>query len=278
MERVHSIRNRVYEEADAPPNFEKLGVEVISGRARFLDPHTLEVQSKGGVARLTSRRFVVATGSSFPALPRLETDGSEVSLLTNETLFELEKRPKHLLVLGAGPIGVEMAQAFQRLGSSVTVAGHGSEILPRDDRELAGMLREQLRGEGIRFLFGTEIVRIEEAPHGPQAASGSKRTPCSRQSGANPTSRTCSSRRPVSDPVRRGIEVNLRCQSSARHTYAAGDVAGRIPLHAYGRAHGESRGDQCDPARPGANRRAPTWSGSRFPIRNWRKSERPKPS
>lgn len=158
MDRVRSIQDHIYADADAPPNFEKLGVEVIPGRAHFLGPHSVGIEVNGGNRKLTSRYFVVATGSS-PRVPQLEIDGS-VPTLTNETIFELDRLPKRLLVLGAGPIGIEMAQAFQRLGSSVTVATHGGGILGRDDRELAATLLERLKGEGIRFLMDTEIVRF----------------------------------------------------------------------------------------------------------------------
>jgi pyruvate/2-oxoglutarate dehydrogenase complex dihydrolipoamide dehydrogenase (E3) component len=160
MARVHSIRRHIYTEADAPPNFQKLGVEVISGRARFLEPHAVEVESDTGVRMLTSRSFIVATGSS-PRVPRFESDAS-VPVLTSETLFEVERRPERLLVLGAGPIGIEMAQAFQRLGSAVVVMSRGGEILGRDDRELAGLLRGRLEAEGVRLMLGTEIVRIAQ--------------------------------------------------------------------------------------------------------------------
>ena len=225
MERVHSIRNHIYEEADAPPNFEKLGVEVIAGRARFLDPHALEVQSNGEVRKLTSRYFVVATGSS-PRMPRLETDGS-VPVMTNETLFDLEKRPQHLLVLGAGPIGIEMAQAFQRLGSSVTVAGDGSGILRRDDRELAEMLREHLTCEGIRFLFGVEIVRIEKGAAWTASGERIEADAVLAAVGRTANVEKLQIEKAGVQSNEKGIEVNRRCQSSVSHIYAAGDVAGR---------------------------------------------------
>ena len=98
LDRVHSIQERIYADADAPPKFEKLGVEVIPGSARFIGPHAVEIEANGTARRLTSRYFVVATGSS-PSRPRLETDGS-VPVLTNETIFDLDRLPKRLLVLG----------------------------------------------------------------------------------------------------------------------------------------------------------------------------------
>jgi pyruvate/2-oxoglutarate dehydrogenase complex dihydrolipoamide dehydrogenase (E3) component len=225
MDRVHSIRERIYADADAPPNFEKLGVEVIPGHARFLGPHAVEIEANGGTGTLTSRYFVVATGSS-PFMPQLETDGT-VPVLTNETIFELDRLPKRLLVLGGGPIGIEMAQAFQRLGSSVTVATHGGGILGRDDRELAATLLEHLQGEGIRFLLETEVVRLQ---HGAaQTASGERIEADALLAAIGRRANLERLHLEAAGVGRndRGISVNRRCQSSATHIYACGDVAGR---------------------------------------------------
>ncbi len=225
MDRVHSIRDHIYADADAPPNFEKLGVEVIAGRARFLGPHAVEIEANGGARKLTSRYFVVATGSS-PRTPSLETDGT-VPVLNNETIFELDRLPRRLLVLGAGPAGLEMAQAFQRLGSSVTVVSHGGGILGRDDPELAAILLEHLRGEGIEFLLDTEIVRLKAgAAH---AARGVRVEADALLAavGRSPNVETLHLDAAGVLMNDRGILVNRRCQSSARHIYACGDVAGR---------------------------------------------------
>ncbi|MCW5978405.1 MAG: FAD-dependent oxidoreductase [Bryobacteraceae bacterium] len=226
MERVHSIRNHIYAEVDAPPNLEKLGVEVMPGRARFLDPHALEVQSDEGVRRLTSRYFIVATGSS-PRIPSLQTDGS-IPVLTNETLFELQSRPRRLLVLGAGPIGIEMAQAFQRLGSCVTVVSHSDGILGRDDRELAGMLLERLRGEGIRFLLGAELARIENSAAWTASGEPIEADAVLAAIGRKPNLESLQLDRAGVRTDEKGIAIDRRCRSSAKHIYAAGDVAGRF--------------------------------------------------
>src|SRR5205823_3858936 len=132
-------RRRIYDDADAPPNLEKLGAEVILGSARFCDPRTIEVQKSSGISiRLTTRSFIIATGS------RPKTPNFAESTLTNETIFELESQPKHLLIIGAGPVGVEMAQAFRRLGSEVTIVVRGNRILTRDDPEQTRQLQEYL--------------------------------------------------------------------------------------------------------------------------------------
>ena len=161
MGRVHAIREHIYDEADAPPNMAKLGVEVSAGRARFLDENSVEILDSQTQARrvVTARSFVIATGSrpKIPNIPGLE----RIPLLTNENLFEIREQPKRLLVLGAGPIGIEMAQAFRRLGSVVTVVDRGAHILGHDDRELTRMLEQALREEGVEFRLGTGVERVE---------------------------------------------------------------------------------------------------------------------
>jgi Pyruvate/2-oxoglutarate dehydrogenase complex, dihydrolipoamide dehydrogenase (E3) component, and related enzymes len=158
MARVHSIREQIYQEADAPPNMQKLGVEVRAGVTRFLDPHTIEIHENGRVEKLTSRYIVIATGS-VPHMP--EVEGAPGRILNNETLFDLDRLPRRLVILGAGPVGIEMAQAFRRLGSDVTVVNRGKGILGHDDVELTSLLLDHLRQEGIRFVFGAEVERIE---------------------------------------------------------------------------------------------------------------------
>ncbi len=225
MERVHSVREHVYADADAPPNLERLGAEVIPGRARFVGPHAVEIDANGGTRTLSSRYFIVATGSS-PRLPAFDTDGT-VPVLTNEAIFELDRLPEHMLVLGAGPVGIEMAQAFQRLGSSVTLVTRGGGILGRDDRELAATLLEHLRGEGIRFLLDTRIVRIQSG--GAQTANGARVAADALlvAAGRRPNLERLGLESAGVETNDRGIVVNHRCQSSTRHIYACGDVAGR---------------------------------------------------
>jgi pyruvate/2-oxoglutarate dehydrogenase complex dihydrolipoamide dehydrogenase (E3) component len=138
---------------DSVERFEGLGCTVIRARAAFADARTVEA---GGQA-VRARRFVVATGSRAALPPILGLDA--VPHLTNETVFGLTDRPGHLVVLGGGPIGIEMAQAFRRLGSEVTLIER-AEILPRDEPEAAGLLREVLRREGLRVLEGAAVAAI----------------------------------------------------------------------------------------------------------------------
>lgn len=225
MARVHSIQERIYEHADAPPNFEKLGVEVVAGRARFLDPHTVEVGVNGATRKLSSRYFVVASGSS-PRTPEIE--GAEsATILNNETIFDLDRLPKSLVVLGAGPIGIEMAQAFRRLGSEVTVVNHSSGILKHDDRELTSLLLEHLQGEGIRFLFRTEVVRAENNAVYTGSGERIEANVLLAAIGRKPNTGSLNLTAAGVEENPKGIIVDRRCRSSAKHIYACGDIAGR---------------------------------------------------
>jgi pyruvate/2-oxoglutarate dehydrogenase complex dihydrolipoamide dehydrogenase (E3) component len=138
---------------DSQQRFEGLGVAVIRADARFTGP--AEVEAAG--QRFTARRFVIATGSrpAIPPIPGLDA----VPFLTNETLFRNTVLPDHLLVIGAGPVGLEMAQAHARLGARVSVVEAGTP-LARGDAELAAQLLDQLRHEGIRILAGQQILRV----------------------------------------------------------------------------------------------------------------------
>jgi pyruvate/2-oxoglutarate dehydrogenase complex dihydrolipoamide dehydrogenase (E3) component len=142
---------------DSQERFEGLGVRVLRDWARFVSPTEVEA----GGCRIAARRFVIATGSSplVPPIPGLDT----VPYLTNETLFDLRERPEHLIVIGGGPIGVEMAQAHRRLGCEVTVI-EGARALGKEDPELAGIALSNLRSEGVNLVEGAEVSEI--AAHG----------------------------------------------------------------------------------------------------------------
>lgn len=142
---------------DAAARFRALGAEVIIGPARFLAPDTLGVAGR----RLTARRIVIAAGAraAIPRLPGL--DG--VPFLTNETLFALNERPAHLLVLGGGPVGLEMAAAHAGLGCRVTLVEAG-RIAARDDPELADGLRRAMRAQGVTLIEGQGVAAVAPGP------------------------------------------------------------------------------------------------------------------
>jgi pyruvate/2-oxoglutarate dehydrogenase complex dihydrolipoamide dehydrogenase (E3) component len=138
---------------DSEERYEDLGVTVIRAYARFIGPQTVIA----GDAEVTAKHFVLATGSRpfVPPIPGLD----EVPYLTNETLFDLTERPEHLIVIGGGPIGLEMAQAHRRLGARVTVL-EGARIMGNDDPELVEEVRVALREEGVRLEEGAKVVSV----------------------------------------------------------------------------------------------------------------------
>jgi pyruvate/2-oxoglutarate dehydrogenase complex dihydrolipoamide dehydrogenase (E3) component len=141
---------------DSAERFEKLGVRVLREEARFIGRTELQA----GPHRITARRIVLATGSkpAVPPIPGL----SEVPYFTNETIFANRILPDHLLVIGGGPIGLEMAQAFRRLGSKVTVL-EMADFLAKDDPELSAIVVARLRREGVDLRAKAKIARIERA-------------------------------------------------------------------------------------------------------------------
>ena len=154
MERVAGVIKGI-EPNDSPERFRGLGVDVIFGDGRFVAPDAFEVNGR----RLTAKTFVIATGSR-PAVPRLP--GIDATpYLTNETVFNLREPVPALIVIGAGPIGSEMAQAFRRLGSEVTVVDVAPQILPREDADLAAVVWKQLGAEGVRYHLGASILGFE---------------------------------------------------------------------------------------------------------------------
>ncbi len=142
---------------DSAERFAGLGVQVIKGHAQFKDRRTVVV---GDQFTIRARRFVIATGST-PAIPPIPgLDGGP--FLTNETIFDLTTLPRHLVIIGAGPIGMEMAQGFRRLGSDVTVL-EAATPLPHDDAECAGIVVTQLEREGVVIRAGVQVARVSYA-------------------------------------------------------------------------------------------------------------------
>jgi pyruvate/2-oxoglutarate dehydrogenase complex dihydrolipoamide dehydrogenase (E3) component len=137
---------------DSQERFESFGVHVIRAYARFTGPNTVQA----GDAEITARRIVIATGSHpfIPPIPGLDS----TPYFTNETIFALRTRPEHLIIIGGGPIGIEMAQAHRRLGCRVTII-EGQKALGRDDPDLAGIVLNRLRAEGVEILEGTAVSR-----------------------------------------------------------------------------------------------------------------------
>ena len=162
FKKVHAYVQRVIaaiEPNDSVERFEKLGVKVVLGEARFRDAKSVE--SNGQI--FTAKRFVIATGSraAIPPIPGLET----VPYFTNETIFDNVKLPKHLIIIGGGPVGIELAQAYRRLGAEVTLI-EAFEPLAKDDPELADIVLESLRADGVRILARAAIKNVSKSKAG----------------------------------------------------------------------------------------------------------------
>jgi pyruvate/2-oxoglutarate dehydrogenase complex dihydrolipoamide dehydrogenase (E3) component len=211
---------------DSAERFEGLGVTVIRAWARFVSEREIEADG----ARIRARRVVIATGSSpaVPPVPGLD----EVPYLTNETLWDLRARPEHLLILGGGPIGMEMAQAHVRLGSRVTVVEAG-RALGAADREAAGIALARLRAEGVEIREGATVERV---------SGGSGAVTLALSDGGRVTGShllVAAGRRPNLERLdlgtggvahdRQGVTVDRGLRSTTnRRVYAVGDAAGGL--------------------------------------------------
>lgn len=210
---------------DSAARLQAAGVDVFFGDGRFADPTTVVVEG----ASLRFRRALIATGGrpTAPPIPGLDA----VPYLTNETIFDLTELPRRLIVIGSGPIGCELAQAFARFGSTVTVLDQATQVLPREDPMAAFVLRRLLEREGLHLELG---VRIDSA----RAADGEVHLEFTRDPDkrADRTSATvvAAGRAPNVEALgldaagvrttKDGVDVNERLQTSNARVYASGDV------------------------------------------------------
>lgn len=212
---------------DSPERFREMGVEVLFGGGRFTSPNSFEV---GGEA-LEARRFIVSTGSSPAMVPinGLASSGA----LNNETALELERLPGSVAILGGGPIGVEFAQVFARLGASVTVIERGGQLLPREDPELSALLKEALEADGVRVELNAAISEVRRSGAKKQVLAA---TPSGDRVFEADEVMAAMGRKPnveglgldaagVEFDERRGLAVDGRLRTTQPHIYGAGDVA-----------------------------------------------------
>ncbi|MDE2806612.1 MAG: FAD-dependent oxidoreductase [Gemmatimonadota bacterium] len=226
MERMRAARATVARHDD-PERFRKMGVSVHFGAARFLDASTVEVE---GVGRLRSRRFVIATGAvpAIPPIPGLK----EAGYWTYETVFDQNELPGSVVILGGGPIGLEFAQVFARLGSRVTVLEMAPTILIREDPDVAAFMHRLLTAEGMEIRVGTAAtaVRTEGNAAVVETSDGTSVT-ADRVFVAT-------GRRPMTDGLNLeagairtdggAVVVDSRLQTSSGSAWAVGDVTGAL--------------------------------------------------
>lgn len=226
MERMRRIRAEISTVDSVHRYSEKLGVDVFLGEGRFAGPDVIEVNG----TRLRFQRAAICTGAraAAPPIPGIE----EAGYLTNETVFSLTELPERLAVIGGGPIGCELSQAFGRLGSRVSLFEMGSHILPREDPDAAGIVQDAFVAEGVDLILNAKVVEVslagrEKILHVEQEGSkrairvdeilvGIGRAP-------NVDGLNLESAGIAYDP-RRGVQVNDKLQTSNSRVYAAGDI------------------------------------------------------
>lgn len=222
LERIRAVRERIYADADSPAVLTAYGVDTVEATARFIDPHTLALAGDAP-ATLSARRFVIATGSR--PLP-FDLD---VSTIDPETIWDLSALPARMLVIGGGPVAVEIAQALARLAVRVTLVTDATRILERDDVAAAAVVARALRADGVTIQTERRVVRATQTPNGRLvtlsdgtlvdvdeifvAIGRAARIDALGLEHAGVT-------------VRDGlIAVNSRCRTRAAHIYAVGDCA-----------------------------------------------------
>jgi len=234
--RIRSVIE-VIQKHDSEERFCGLGAKVEFGNPEFTDDHTIRLAGRS----VSAKNWVVATGSSAAVPPIKGIENTP--FITNRELFYMDRLPSSMIILGAGPIGTEMSQAFVRLGTQVTVVDMGHQILPKEDRDLANALQKTLEAEGVRFQLNATIeevrdlgrtreVRFRTADRQDQALSAEAVLVAL---GRRANVEGLGLERIGVDFDRRGIPVDHRQRTSRRHIYAAGDVTGGFQFtHAAG--------------------------------------------
>ncbi len=246
MQRIEAVI-RAIEPHDSVERYTALGVEVLQGYAKIINPWTVEIAlNSGGVQTLTTRSIVIAAGARpfVPALPGLDDVGYVTSDTLWETFAQLDTIPKRLVVLGGGPIGCELAHAFARLGSEVTQVEMGPRIMVREDEEVSELARKALVADGVQVLVGHKALRCERVGGEGGSDSAASGSPVKRlvveHAGVEKTMEfdalLCAVGRSarlegygletLGIPVGRTIETNEYLQTIYPNIYAAGDVAG----------------------------------------------------
>ncbi|TAK01243.1 MAG: mercuric reductase [Candidatus Manganitrophaceae bacterium] len=225
MARMRGMVARIGEHDD-PKRFEAMGIQVYFGEGRFVDPHTFEIAGR----KIKGRRFVLATGArpSVPPIPGLV----EAGFLTNVTALALKRRPETMAILGGGPVGVEFAQIFHRLGVRVTLIEKADRLLPNEDREISEALEAILRKEGIDLLTGAAVqaarregnqkVLLVQEKEGRRIAAeeilvAAGRSPNVEGLGLDAAGVAYD---------RQGVKVDATLRTAARHIWACGDLVG----------------------------------------------------
>ena len=226
MDYVRRSISEVYR-YETPEVLRREGVDVRIGRARFEDAHTLTIASAENDTTVTAKKILLCTGAR-PTIPSVR-GLSDVPYLTYEQVYDLEALPEHLLVVGGGPVGAEMAQAFQRLGSRVSLFQGPSRLLPRDEPGAAETLARILRDEGVELHLGARVTGV--APHYGGVVVRTDESEVRGDvllvaTGRTPNVDTMDLLRAGVSFTERGVPVEGSLRTNVKHIYAAGDVVG----------------------------------------------------
>ena len=233
MDRVKSVIENI-QHHDSVERFCGLGAQIVFGNPSFLDDHTVTLDGKN----ISAKSWIIATGSS-PALPPVEGLAT-VPYWTNETIFNQRKLPASLIVLGGGPIGLELAQALGRLGSKTTIVEFMDQILGPEDADLAALLEERLKEEGMTILKGTQALKAEYIDSTFHLTIASRADKGKTNILKADALLVAAGRKPNIDGLGleaagvkftpRGIPTNARMKTNVSHIYACGDVNGQMPF------------------------------------------------
>lgn len=230
MRRLRRVRREIYEHTESPERLRGLGVIPMQAEARFVDEHTLHVENERGSGRVHFRSAIIATGAS-PFVPTI--DGlDDVDYLTNENVFELTQQPAHLAILGCGAIGVELGQAFARLGTNLTLITRDDQILAGEEPSLVSMLESRLCDDGIDLRFNSTIHRVARDDRGLRLLVGHDEaagewidaSDVLVATGRAPNVEGLQLGRAGVEYSHSGIEVDRACRTSQPHIFAVGDV------------------------------------------------------
>jgi pyruvate/2-oxoglutarate dehydrogenase complex dihydrolipoamide dehydrogenase (E3) component len=234
--RIQSVIDTI-QQHDSEERFCNLGARVEFGEPSFVDEHSIRLNGK----IISAKNWVLATGSS-PAVPPIE-GLKEAGYITNKEIFYLDHLPRSIIVLGAGPIAIEMAQAFCRLGSKVAVVQRSNQILSKEDKDMADTVMEVMRSEGVAFYLNSSVLSVHDLGLEKEVII---------KSGTNQTTQLRGEKILVAlgreanvegiglqglgiEASRKGIIVDQRLRTKQRHIYAAGDVTGKYQFtHAAG--------------------------------------------
>ena len=244
---ITSAQQTIEKEHDNPERFREMGVDVIFGNGRFNSAQTFVVEDREEAEprTLQSKKFVIATGSrpAIPAIPGLESGG----FLHSENIWDLKKLPSKLMVVGAGPIGVELGQAFHRLGTDVIIVQKSDRILPKEEPEVSERMLNYLREEGITILPGARLVKVTNHDRSPRYGDRHNEARLGHYSvkldiagearcldvdqvlvavGRQPNTEDLGLDEIGVEVAPSGICVNKRLQTTVSNIFAAGDVIG----------------------------------------------------